>query len=263
MTNHASQQPRNEQESYQPLWDDSPARSELHEHLPGEQRGSVRSFPAASLGGHSVAGRREYAGAGAGSLLSHPHPQGDAYADLWHARPLSPADAHSGYSGNPPRPRECHGGPRCYYQPAATGRNGRLYSRNGCAVPWRRPHHLGNNPRCMALLAIVVFCNPLIDALIIYPFDNQAAGSLFFWGHPGAGHLRYSGDSLVRLLDYGHQQGVQEILRGKGAALERRESYRVLVLPRVYRLTPQTVNPAYREVFIRHLTEVNAPFTLR
>lgn len=31
-------------------------------------------------------------------------------------------------------------------------------------------------------LAIVVFCNPLIDALLIYPFDNQVAGSLFFFG---------------------------------------------------------------------------------
>ncbi|MDU2145857.1 MAG: hypothetical protein E7E68_10215, partial [Staphylococcus sp.] len=30
--------------------------------------------------------------------------------------------------------------------------------------------------------AIVVFCNPLIDALIIYPFDNQAAVSLSFLG---------------------------------------------------------------------------------
>jgi hypothetical protein len=30
--------------------------------------------------------------------------------------------------------------------------------------------------------AIVVFCNPLIDALIIYPFDNQVAVSLAFLG---------------------------------------------------------------------------------
>lgn len=31
-------------------------------------------------------------------------------------------------------------------------------------------------------MAIIVFCNPLIDALIIYPFDDQVAGSLFFLG---------------------------------------------------------------------------------
>lgn len=30
--------------------------------------------------------------------------------------------------------------------------------------------------------AIVVFCNPLIDALILYPFDDQAAKSIFFLG---------------------------------------------------------------------------------
>ena len=102
MTNHASHQPRNEQESYQPLWDDSlpvpsymnislgnseapseaspqqasegtasPAAKSALEWEPGvythkvckkysevrEQRGSVRSFPAASLGGHRVTGR--------------------------------------------------------------------------------------------------------------------------------------------------------------------------------------------------------------
>lgn len=57
MTNHASHQPRNEQESYQPLWDDSlPVPSYMNISLEGK-RGSVRSFPAASLGGHRITDR--------------------------------------------------------------------------------------------------------------------------------------------------------------------------------------------------------------
>ena len=79
----------------------------------------------------------------------------------------------------------CEKNRRCRGEPGPD-RGARLwylrYSRNGCAVPRRRPHHLGKTRGAWLFLAIIVFCNPLIDALLIYPFDNQVAGSLFFFG---------------------------------------------------------------------------------
>lgn len=244
MTNRASHQPRNEQESYQPLWDDSlPVPSYMNISLGNSEAPSEASPQQVSEGTASPAdksalewepGVYSYTP----TLKVTPTPifgTPDPSLQRMHVQDIP---------GTRPAPESAMEGPgAATNQRLPEGTVGYIHEMDalypdGAPTTWKITRG------AWLFLAVVVFCNPLIDALILYPFDDQVAGSLFFLGgYPGAGHLRYSGDSLVRLHDYGHQQGVQEILRGEGAALERRGSCRVLVLPRVHRMTRANRKP--------------------
>lgn len=182
MTEHTSQQPRKEQESYQPLWDDSlPVPSYMNISLgngeaPAEASPQQASENTASPAAASTPEREPGVYSYTSTLKVTPTPifgTPDPSLQRMHIQDIP---------GTRPAPESAMEGPG-----AAT--NQRLpegtvgYIREVDALyPDGAPTTWEITRGAWLFFAIVVFCNPLIDALIIYPFDNQAAVSLSFLG---------------------------------------------------------------------------------
>lgn len=185
MTEHDSQQPRKEQEPYQPLWDNS---------LP------VPSYMNISLGNSEAPAE------------ASPQQVSKVSEDTVSPAAKSAVEWESGvYSHTPTlkvKPTPIFGTPdpslqRMYVQdiPGARPAPESAMEGPGAATNQRLPEGTVGYIRevdalypdglpttweitrgAWLFLAIVVFCNPLIDALIFYPFDNQGAASLAFLG---------------------------------------------------------------------------------
>lgn len=182
MTEHTSQQPRKEQESYQPLWDDSlPVPSYMNISLgngeapakaSSQQASENTALPTAESAPEREPGVYSYTP----TLKVTPTPifgTPDPSLQRMHIQDIP---------GTRPAPESAMKGPG-----AAT--NQRLpeetvgYIREVDALyPDGLPTTWEITRGAWLFLAIVVFCNPLIDALIFYPFDNQGAASLAFLG---------------------------------------------------------------------------------
>lgn len=182
MTEHDSQQPRKEQEPYQPLWDDSlPVPSYMNISLgnseaPAEASPQQASEDTASPAAESAPAREPGVYAHTPTLKVTPTPifgtpdpslQRMYVQDIPGARP-APESAMEGPGAatNQQLPEGTVG----YIREVDA-----LYP-DGAPTTWEITRG------AWLFFAIVVFCNPLIDALIIYPFDNQAAVSLSFLG---------------------------------------------------------------------------------
>lgn len=182
MTNHASHQPRKEQESYQPLWDDSlpvpsymnislegceaPSEASLQQALEDTASPTAKSAPERQLGVYSYTP----------TLKATPTPifgTPDPSLHRMHVQDIP---------GARPAPESAMEGPGvATNQRLPEGTVGYIREMDapypdGAPTTWKITRG------AWLFLAIVVFCNPLIDALIIYPFDDQVAGSLFFLG---------------------------------------------------------------------------------
>lgn len=182
MTEHASHQPRNEQESYQPLWDDSlPVPSYMNISLgnseaPSEASPQQVSEDIASPAAKSALEWEPGVYSHTPTLKVTPTPifgTPDPSLQRMHVQDIP---------GAHPAPESAMEGPG-----AAT--NQRLpegtvgYIREVDALyPDGAPTTWEITRGAWLFFAIVVFCNPLIDALLIYPFDNQGAVSLAFLG---------------------------------------------------------------------------------
>lgn len=182
MTEHASQQPRKEQESYQPLWDDSlPVPSYMNISLgngeaPAEASPQQASENTASPAAESTPEREPGVYSYTPTLKVTPTPifgTPDPSLQRMHIQDIP---------GTRPAPESAMEGPG-----AAT--NQRLpegtvgYVREVDALyPDGAPTTWEITRGAWLFFAVVVFCNPLIDALLIYPFDNQGAVSLAFLG---------------------------------------------------------------------------------
>ena len=182
MTEHTSQQSRKEQESYQPLWDDSlPVPSYMNISLgnseaPAEASSQQASENTASPAAESAPEREPGVYSYTPTLKVTPTPifgTPDPSLQRMHIQDIP---------GTRPAPESAMKGPG-----AAT--NQRLpeetvgYIREVDALyPDGAPTTWEITRGAWLFFAIVVFCNPLIDALIIYPFDNQVAVSLAFVG---------------------------------------------------------------------------------
>lgn len=182
MTEHTSQQSRKEQESYQPLWDDSlPVPSYMNISLgnseaPAEASSQQASENTASPAAESAPEREPGVYSYTPTLKVTPTPifgTPDPSLQRMHIQDIP---------GIRPAPESAMKGPG-----AAT--NQRLpeetvgYIREVDALyPDGLPTTWEITRGAWLFLAIVVFCNPLIDALIFYPFDNQGAASLAFLG---------------------------------------------------------------------------------
>lgn len=182
MTEHTSQQPRKEQESYQPLWDDSlPVPSYMNISLgngeaPAKASPQQASENTASPTAESAPEREPGVYSYTPTLKVTPTPifgTPDPSLQRMHIQDIP---------GTRPAPESAMKGPG-----AAT--NQRLpeetvgYIREVDALyPDGAPTTWEITRGAWLFLAIVVFCNPLIDAFIIYPFDNQGAVSLAFLG---------------------------------------------------------------------------------
>lgn len=182
MTEHTSQQSRKEQESYQPLWDDSlPVPSYMNISLgnseaPAEASSQQASENTASPAAESTPEREPGVYSYTPTLKVTPTPifgtpdpslQRMHIQDIPGTRPApESAMEGSGAATNQRLPEGTVG----YIREVDV-----LYP-DGAPTTWKI------TGGAWLFLAIVVFCNPLIDALIIYPFDDQVAGSLFFLG---------------------------------------------------------------------------------
>lgn len=182
MTEHTSQQSRKEQESYQPLWDDSlPVPSYMNISLgnseaPAEASSQQASENTASPAAENAPEREPGVYAHTPTLKVTPTPifgtpdpslQRMYVQDIPGARP-APESAMEGPGAatNQQLPEGTVG----YIREVDA-----LYP-DGAPTTWEITRG------AWLFLAIVVFCNPLIDALIFYPFDNQGAASLAFLG---------------------------------------------------------------------------------
>lgn len=182
MTEHTSQQPRKEQESYQPLWDDSlPVPSYMNISLgnseaPAEASPQQASENTASPAAETTPEREPGVYSYTSTLKVTPRPifgTPDPSLQRMHVQDIP---------GTRPAPESAMAGPG-----AAT--NQRLpegtvgYIREMDALyPDGAPTTWEITRGAWLFFAIVVFCNPLIDALILYPFDDQVAKSIFFLG---------------------------------------------------------------------------------
>lgn len=182
MTEHTSQQSRKEQESYQPLWDDSlPVPSYMNISLgnseaPAEASSQQASENTASPAAENAPEREPGVYSYTPTLKVTPTPifgTPDPSLERMHIQDIP---------GIRPAPESAMKGPG-----AAT--NQRLpeetvgYIREVDALyPDGAPTTWEITRGAWIFLAVVVFCNPLIDALLIYPFDNQGAVSLAFLG---------------------------------------------------------------------------------
>ena len=182
MTEHDSQQPRKEQEPYQPLWDDSlPVPSYMNISLgngeaPAEASPQRASENTASPAAESTPEREPGVYSYTSTLKVTPRPifgTPDPSLQRMHVQDIP---------GTRPAPESAMAGPgAATNQRLPEGTVGyiremdALYP-NGAPTTWEITRG------AWLFFAIVVFCNPLIDALILYPFDDQAAGSLFFLG---------------------------------------------------------------------------------
>lgn len=182
MTNHASHQPRNEQESYQPLWDDSlPVPSYMNISLGNSEAPSEASPQQVSEGTASPAdksalewepGVYSYTP----TLKVTPTPifgTPDPSLQRMHVQDIP---------GTRPAPESAMEGPgAATNQRLPEGTVGYIHEMDAL-YPGGAPTTWKITRGAWLFLAVVVFCNPLIDALILYPFDDQVAGSLFFLG---------------------------------------------------------------------------------
>lgn len=182
MTEHDSQQPRKEQEPYQPLWDDSlPVPSYMNISLgnseaPAEASPQQATENTASPAAKSAVEWESGVYSHTPTLKVTPTPifgMPDPSLQRMHVQDIP---------GARPAPESAMEGPG-----AAT--NQRLpegtvgYIREVDALyPDGAPTTWEITRGAWIFLAVVVFCNPLIDALLIYPFDNQGAVSLAFLG---------------------------------------------------------------------------------
>lgn len=182
MTEHASQQPRKEQESYQPLWDNSlPVPSYMNISLGNSEAPAEASPQQASEGTASPAAKSavEWESgvyAHTPTLKVTPTPifgTPDPSLQRMHVQDIP---------GARPAPESAMEGPgAATNQQLPEGTVG--YIREVDALyPDGAPTTWEITRGAWLFLAIVVFCNPLIDAWIIYPFDNQVAVSLAFLG---------------------------------------------------------------------------------
>lgn len=182
MTEHTSQQSRKEQESYQPLWDDSlPVPSYMNISLgnseaPAEaspqQASENTALPTAESAPEREPGVYSYTP----TLKVTPTPifgTPDSSLQRMHVQDIP---------GARPAPESAMEGPgAATNQQLPEGTVG--YIREVDALyPDGLPTTWEITRGAWLFLAIVVFCNPLIDALIFYPFDNQGAASLAFLG---------------------------------------------------------------------------------
>lgn len=180
MTEHTSQQPRKEQESYQPLWDDSlPVPSYMnislgHGEAPAEASPQQASENTASPAAESTPEREPGVYSYTSTLKVTPTPifgtpdpslQRMHIQDIPGTRP-APESAMEGPAANQRLPEGTVG----YIREVDA-----LYP-DGAPTTWEITRG------AWLFFAIVVFCNPLIDALILYPFDDQVAKSIFFLG---------------------------------------------------------------------------------
>ncbi len=182
MTEHASQQPRKEQESYQPLWDDSlPVPSYMNISLgnseaPAEASPQQATENTASSVAESAPEREPGVYAHTPTLKVTPTPifgTPDPSLQRMHVQDIP---------GARPAPESAMEGPGATTnQQLPEGTVG--YIREVDALyPDGAPTTWEITRGAWIFLAVVVFCNPLIDAFIIYPFDNQLAASLAFFG---------------------------------------------------------------------------------
>lgn len=182
MTEHTSQQSRKEQESYQPLWDDSlPVPSYMNISLgnseaPAEASSQQASENTASPAAESAPARELGVYSYTPTLKVTPTPifgTPDPSLQRMHVQDIP---------GARPAPESAMEGPgAATNQQLPEGTVG--YIREVDALyPDGLPTTWEITRGAWLFLAIVVFCNPLIDALIFYPFDNQGAASLAFLG---------------------------------------------------------------------------------
>lgn len=182
MTEHTSQQSRKEQESYQPLWDDSlPVPSYMNISLgnseaPAEASSQQASENTASPAAESAPEREPGVYSYTPTLKVTPTPifgTPDPSLQRMHVQDIP---------GARPAPESAVEGPgAATNQQLPEGTVG--YIREVDALyPDGLPTTWEITRGAWLFLAIVVFCNPLIDALIFYPFDNQGAASLAFLG---------------------------------------------------------------------------------
>ena len=181
MTERTSQQPRKEQESYQPLWDDSlPVPSYMDISLGNSEASSEASpqqvsedtaSPAAKSALEWEPGVYSYTP----TLKVTPTPifgTPDPSLQRMHIQDIP---------GTRPAPESAMKGPGAANQRLPEGTVG--YIREVDALyPDGAPTTWEITRGAWLFFAIVVFCNPLIDALILYPFDDQVAKSIFFLG---------------------------------------------------------------------------------
>lgn len=181
MTEHTSQQPRKEQESYQPLWDDSlPVPSYMNISLgngeaPAEASPQQASENTASPAAESMPEREPGVYSYTSTLKVTPTPifgTPDPSLQRMHIQDIP---------GTRPAPESAMEGPAAANQRLPEGTVG--YIREVDALyPDGAPTTWEITRGAWLFFAIVVFCNPLIDALILYPFDDQVAKSIFFLG---------------------------------------------------------------------------------
>ena len=182
MTEHDSQQPRKEQEPYQPLWDNSlPVPSYMNISLgnseaPAEASPQQASENTALPTAESAPEREPGVYSHTPTLKVKPTPifgTPDPSLQRMHIQDIP---------GTRPAPESTMEGPGAVTnQRLPEGTVG--YIREVDALyPDGAPTTWEITRGAWLFFAIVVFCNPLIDALIIYPFDNQVAVSLAFLG---------------------------------------------------------------------------------